>query len=46
MWNLKYKTNEQIYETEIDSNTEKRLVVARGGVEKGSIGALELANIN
>ena len=29
MWNLKYDTNELIYETEIDSQTESRLVVAR-----------------
>ena len=28
MWNLKYDTNEPIYET--DSQTEKRLVVAKG----------------
>ena len=32
MWNLKYDTNELIYETEIDSHTENRLVVAK---EKG-----------
>jgi len=30
LWNLKYDTNELIYETEIDSQTESRLVVARG----------------
>ena len=30
MWNLKYGTNEPIYETEIDSQTEIRLVVAKG----------------
>ena len=27
MWNLKYNTNETIYETEADSHTENRLVV-------------------
>ena len=29
-WNLKYDTNEFIYKTEMDSQTENRLVVARG----------------
>ena len=28
MWNLKYNTNEHIYET--DSQTENRVVVAKG----------------
>ena len=36
MWNLKYGTNELIYETETDSQTENRLVVAKGeGGERG-----------
>ena len=30
MWNLKYDTNEHIYETETDSQTEHRPVVAKG----------------
>ena len=30
MWNLKYDTNEPIYETETDSDTEIRLVVPKG----------------
>ena len=30
MWNLKYDTNEPIYETETESQTENRLVVAKG----------------
>ena len=30
MWNLKYETNELIYETETDSQTENRLMVAKG----------------
>ena len=30
MWNLKYGTNEPIYRTETDSQTENRLVVAKG----------------
>ena len=34
MWNLKYDTNELIYETDTDSNTENRFVVAKG-VEEG-----------
>ena len=29
-WNLKYDTNELIYETETDSQTENRLMVAKG----------------
>ena len=30
MWNLKYDTNELIYETATDSDMENRLVVATG----------------
>ena len=30
VWNLKYKTNEPIYETEMGQQIEKRLVVAKG----------------
>ena len=30
MWNLKYDTNELIYETETDSDIEDRRVVAKG----------------
>ena len=30
MWNLKYDTNEPIYETETDSDIENRFVVAKG----------------
>ena len=30
MWNLKYDTNEFIYETEKDSDTDNRLLVAKG----------------
>ena len=29
MWNLKYGTNELIYKTETDSQTENRFVVAK-----------------
>ena len=34
MWNLKYDTNQHIYETETDSQTEHRLVVARREVAR------------
>ena len=30
MWNLKYDTNEPVYKTEADSQTENRLVVVKG----------------
>ena len=30
MWNLKYDTNEPIYETETITDIENRLVVAKG----------------
>ena len=30
MWNLKYGTTEPFYKTETDSQTENRLVVAKG----------------
>ena len=30
MWNLNYGTNEPIYKTETDSQTQVRLVVAKG----------------
>ena len=30
MWNLKYDTDDPIYETETKSGTENRLVVAKG----------------
>ena len=35
MQNLKYDTNELIYKTETDSQTENRLVVAKGEVGEG-----------
>ena len=35
MWNLKYDTGESIYRTETDSDTENRLVVAKGEVGGG-----------
>ena len=47
MWNLKYDTNELIYKTETDSQTENRLVVAKGrGVGEDWIGNLGLADAN
>ena len=30
MWNLKYNTNELIYETETDSDIENKLMVTKG----------------
>ena len=36
MWNLKYNANELIYETETDSDIEKRLVVAKGEGQQGN----------
>ena len=40
MWNLKYDTNELIYETETGSNIENKLVVAKdeGQEEKERLG--------
>ena len=38
MWNLKYDINELIYETETDSQTENRLVVAKGDEGQGRDG--------
>ena len=35
IWNLKYSTNEPICKTEIDSESENRLVVAKGKREEG-----------
>ena len=47
MWNLKYGTNEPIRKTETDSQTENRLVVARGrDVGERWIGSLELKDAN
>ena len=41
MWNLKYDTNEQK-----QTDTENRLVVAKGGMGEGRIGSLGLADAN
>ena len=39
MWNLKHDTNEPIYEAEIESGRENRLLVPRGRVwERDGIG--------
>ena len=38
MWNLKIDTNELIHEREIDSDTENRLAIAKGGGKIGSLG--------
>ena len=37
MWNLKYNTNEIIYETEIDSQTQRTACGCQGGWERGGI---------
>ena len=48
MWNLKYDTNELIYETETDSETQRRdLWLPRGRqVGEGRIESLGLADEN
>ena len=46
MWNLKYETNEPIYETGT-VDVENRLVVAKaGGLKQGWSGRLGLAEVN
>ena len=48
MWNLKYYTNEPIYETETDSQTQKTylwLLTGRGE-EEGGIESLRLVSAN
>ena len=45
IWNLKYDTNELIYETVANSQTENKLLVDKGvGVGEGWIGSLGLAD--
>ena len=47
MWNLKYDVSEPIYETETESQTENRLVVAKGEeVGEGWSGMLGLADVS
>ena len=47
MWNLKYDTNELIYETETDSHTQRRLFIAKGRrVGEGWTGSLGLLDAN
>ena len=46
MWNLKYDTNEPIYKTETDSQTENRLVVAKREGGGGMDWDLGLADAN
>ena len=33
MWNLKYDTNDSIYKTETDSQTDRTDLLPKGGVE-------------
>ena len=47
MWNLKHDTNEPIYEAEIESGRENRLLVPRGRRVRGKwTGSLGLADAN
>ena len=48
MWNLKFDTNQHIYETKTDSHTQRaqRLESGRGGVGEGWIESLGLADAN
>ena len=47
MWNLKYETDELIYETGRLTDVENRCVVAKGqGSVEGWIGSLGLADTN
>ena len=47
MWDPNYDTNEPIYETETESQTENRLVVAKGEeVGEGWSGMLGLADVS
>ena len=48
MWNLKYETNQHIYETKIDSQTERTdlLLLGRWGVGEGRTGSSGLAEAN
>ena len=47
MWNLKHSTNESIYQTETISDTENRLVAAKGeGEGVGWPGTLGLVDAN
>ena len=53
-WNLKYNTKEYIYETETDSQTQRRSMTdiencgcqVEGGMGEGWIGNLRLAEAN
>ena len=44
MWNLKYDTNELIYKTERDSQTENKLMVTKGDSGVGGRGKLGVWN--
>ena len=45
VWNLKYDTNEPIYETETNSQTERASCSCQGGWVEGRIG-LGLAHVS
>ena len=44
MWNLKYGTNEQIYETKTYLQRTELWLPGEGAVGKGRMGSLELAD--
>ena len=46
MWNLTYDTNEPIYETETDKDTENRLVLLKVGGGRRWTGSLGLVDAN
>ena len=46
VWNLKYNTNECIYETETNSQTQRTDLGLRGVVAEGQTGSLGLAGAN
>jgi len=47
MWNLKYNTDEHIYETETDSQTWRTdLLLPSGAVMRGKTGSLGSADAN
>ena len=46
MWNLKYDTNQHIYETKTDSQIQKTDLYLPGRVGEGRIKSLRLAQAN
>ena len=46
MWNLKYDTDQHIYETKTDTDIENRVVVDKGEGGEGRNGSLGIAHAN